>query len=115
MSYEGRVQAICEKGHRYDGHEPYGYPFITCPICNSPAAWTNDVDDTNCQALGFIPNKEFDKFIDVPAVKKVCDLGHEHIITHATYRIPSDEETKKMRHWQPRYGGTPLVPIIGDK
>lgn len=102
MSYEGFIQALCEKGHynqfedRMDfDPEAYG----SCRICKSKIAWVNSVDDTNGDAWGFIPPDLFNAFLSSFEKVETCNLGHQHITSHATYDQPSAEERDAVRSY----------------
>ena len=86
MSYEGRNQYICEQGHQYTCSESCGNVGDLC-FCGAKPAWCNPVDDTNCYEEGII--LDFASLQIEPAEVKRCDLGHEHVIRPARYRIPS--------------------------
>lgn len=88
MSYEGYVQCLCSVGHYFEyewDQEEVG----SCD-CDRPTVWTNQVDDTNFEENGHIPFDLFEKHFRLP----VNDL-----IIGTTYRIPSEEEVEKLRHY----------------
>ena len=99
MSYEGSKQHICMNGHRFD--TDYGQNNI-CPFCKKRSAFINYVDHTNGDSYGTIV--DWSSFLISPEVKETCSLGHEHVMVHAIYRIPSDKECQKLRC----YGISPL-------
>ncbi len=110
MSYEGREQIICVRGHYYERDVAYREPAIC--ICGADVGWDNQVDDTNCDSYGEIPFALLvQKFQTTPEVVETCNLGHNHVTAPAVFRVPTHEETYKLRHWRPSYGGTPLMPI----
>lgn len=50
MSYEGREEYICEKGHYFDADamaEMYVAETTSCQICGGKLAWHHSVDETN--------------------------------------------------------------------
>ena len=98
MSYEGRIQAICTAGHYMEFPENYGGEDPTCE-CGAPLAWINSVDDTNCDAFGIIPPNVLTTFLLTEEVTEQCNLGCRHTVALATYRIPSEAETAKARHY----------------
>ena len=107
MSYEGYVQLLCPEGHYWvidaaDDSEP------RCHCCDGSVAWSNAVDDTNCDTFGEI---DMTPFVVSRAIFETCNLGHVHEKGSDVYRIPTPEETQKARCYRPGYGGTPLVPI----
>lgn len=65
----------------------------------SPSVWYNLVDDTNGEASGEIPEDEWAKLQLTEKVVEKCNLGHDHVTHEATYRIPTKEELKSMRHY----------------
>ena len=98
MSYEGYTQNICEEGHRFDtdvgcwfGKEPL------CPVCSAKVCWSNGVDQTNFEEDGFIPDEDFARFLHTPGETQVCSLGHTHIVRHATYLVPTQEQVEPLR------------------
>lgn len=88
-------QHICKNGHRFDKGISWG-TIPSCPICNKLSAWYNSVDNTNGNELGIITN--WLSLLMEPEEKQMCNLGHEHIIKHARYRIPSKKETCTLRN-----------------
>lgn len=114
MSWEGYYQHICQSGHYFVGAPNYGGfgEEETCPYCKSLAAFTNIVDETNCEAVGEIPMEELQKLKIADAVTETCSrCGHIKVIEPARYRVPSEDERKHMRRWRPGYGGAPLVKL----
>ena len=97
MSYEGYVQILCNNGHRF-GIDAYS-DIDNCPYCGESIAFYNAVDVTNCDDYGIIPDVIWEKFLISPEKKEVCNLGHEHIVEQAVYRIPSKEEVESMRYY----------------
>lgn len=93
MSYEGHIQFICSQGH-YNEHDCY---FEKKCDCGSDTIWSNQVDDTNGDAFGIIPNFILDRFIASPVKIETCNLGHVHTVQKAIYNIPTDTET--LRHY----------------
>lgn len=95
MSYEGHYIGLCEKGHKccfpvlYDGTgEDKMFEDFRCksPIENKPCGaslgWLVSVDDTNCDSYGI------HEYIQMtPATHEMCNLGHNHTITEATFRF----------------------------
>jgi hypothetical protein len=109
MSYEGYVQCICSNGHYFNDDSSYGAT-SNCPTCKAPAAWENNVDETNCDSYGEI---NMESLIKVPRRTDKCNLGHIHEVAPAIYRIPTPRQTNALRCHRPGCGGTPLVPIKG--
>jgi len=96
MSYEGHSQYICKNGHRYDGDSYYDND--RCHVCDSPSAWCNRVDDTNCESDGVI--NDWSSLLIEAAMTATCNLGHEHVIKHARYRVPTKDEAQQLRcYW----------------
>lgn len=97
MSYQGFAQCLCSQGHLYEinAYETND----NCPICQSECVFYNGVDDTNGEMSGYIPDTIWQKLIISPMVQKTCDLGHTHIITYATYKVPAKEDLSKIRYF----------------
>lgn len=109
MSYEGHVQCICPTGHYFTAD---AYDKAVCDECGCPAAWSNGVDDTNCDSNGEIPLDLLIKHYQVtPEEYRTCDMGHSHRVQEPVFRIPTQEETEALRHYRPAYGNSPLVPL----
>lgn len=101
MSYEGREEHLCKNGHRWEIPCHYVFaeaPADLCPVCSEPSVWYNAIDDTNCDAVGTIPDEEWAKLLITPERRETCNLGHSHIMEHAQYRQPTQEELEGMRH-----------------
>jgi hypothetical protein len=91
MSYEGRVQVICEKGHysvldTFDETEE-------CH-CGEKLVWYNYVDDTNGEAVNEIKMSDLAKFIKTPPEFCKC-CGHQ--TSEPLYNVPSSEQVEAMR------------------
>lgn len=98
MSYEGRVQHICANGH-YSETDAYMSGF-KCESCGQPSAWSNSVDDTNCDEAGIIPQSVLrEKFLVSEQVVETCNLGHPHVTQPEVFRVPMEEETGLLRHY----------------
>ena len=95
MSYEGREQNICENGHLTET-DCYSYTDV-CYICCAKIAWQNAIDDTNCDEVGKI--HDFSSLLIEQEEVQTCNMGHQHITKHAKYRIPTEEETRKLRSY----------------
>jgi hypothetical protein len=83
MSYEGYRQCICENGHVSNRDEVYTGPWEeppeepTCPICNSEIKWSNSVDITNDDDVGFIPTS---------LIKNKIPESWEELRSYRTYK-----------------------------
>ncbi|MCI4435659.1 MAG: hypothetical protein JHC33_02440 [Ignisphaera sp.] len=99
MSYEGRVQVICETGHYsvLDAHDEAE----ECH-CGEKLVWYNYVDDTNGEAVNEIMMVDLAKFIKKPAEFCKC-CGHQ--ISEPLYNFPTPKQVRAMR--TVRYGNTP--------
>jgi hypothetical protein len=100
MSYEGYTQVLCKNGHSFDydvwdSENPTSSYWDDsdicktwrCRICGKPLAWWNSVDETNCDAAGFVELE-----IDTPEETCVCDkCGVSHTSKIETYKIPKSE------------------------
>lgn len=98
MSYEGYTQNLCANGHYYVSGEGIYNDVGPCQ-CGALAAFTNHVDDTNCDEYGIIPTTVFTTLLLEEEKVETCNLGHVHVVAEAVYRIPSEEEAKAMRHY----------------
>ena len=107
MSYEGYTQHLCPSGHYFC--LPEDYRDTVCPTCNASPTWSNAVDDTNCEGVGYI---DMESLLVSPAEIKTCDLGHEHIVKEAIYRIPSEEERHSLQTYLDEDGNR--KPLTGD-
>lgn len=78
MSYEGYTQCWCTCGNYWteDAYEDAS----PCKKCGKEAAFRNAVDDTNCEAAGFIQ----------PVLKKEAKCEHCGSITSRVYEMPKD-------------------------
>lgn len=102
MSYEGFEQHICANGHHFNTGPTYSFDDDDkpiCLICNAKSIFCNCVDDTNCENLGVILEKDWKKLLLTPEESKICNLGHLHVVKEATYRVPSKEELEKLRSY----------------
>lgn len=99
MSYEGREQHICKAGHYYETECSYSFEDIGRSKCHcgQESAWFNMVDDTNCDAVGFIPESRFEVLTQEES--ETCNLGHKHVTKEATYKIPTQEQLVIWRHY----------------
>lgn len=97
MSYEGFSQNICNNGHRYNlfAHTDMD----SCFYCNGSAVFSNQVDETNGESVGQIPNHIWERFKIQEEVTQVCSLGHKHVTSPARYRIPTEAECEASRHY----------------
>ena len=103
MSYEGHIQLLCKKGHQdthsisYCGDD--GISEWRCKsrvynkLCNEPVGWSNGVDDTNFESHGHREMIEL-----TPQETQVCDLGHTHVLTAATFK-PSENAFWYDQKW----------------
>ena len=112
MSYEGYEQHICASGHRFHHADSWNEDAV-CNIrlishdgvekrCGAPTAFVNCVDDTNCDSHGLILERDWLKLkIAEPTMIKVkCECRKGKVKREgepARYRIPSDDEVRKMR------------------
>lgn len=102
MSYEGYIQALCEKGHYNQFPDRMDFDLESegsCQICGGKIVWVNSVDDTNGDAWGCIPHDLFNAFLSSFEKVETCNLGHQHITSHATYDQPSAEERDAVRSY----------------
>jgi hypothetical protein len=98
VSYEGYEQDICINGHffvkdAYDSSRK-------CPTCDAEVAFSNSVDDTNCDSWGLIPSEKFQELIIKKAVVETCShCGHTKQLENPLYKIPDNEWAAKNRIW----------------
>lgn len=80
MSYEGYDEYLCTRGHLrvFDCRDDSKG---LCS-CGAELVFVHAVDETNCdgEPTTFV--------VKTPAVFKVCDLGHTHMIEEPTYEFP---------------------------
>lgn len=81
MSWEGFYQAICERGHLYEGDAA-----DRCPRCDQRACWMNAVSDTNGDHEGYIFPQDFAQFYYKDDAEGL-----------PTYLVPSEEDVKPLR------------------
>jgi hypothetical protein len=95
MSYEGYEQCICANGHRFDVDVHYNdWP---CE-CGENAVWSNSVDTTNCDSYGIIADESWNLFLIEEEKRETCPCcQHTKIISHARYRVPTNEEAQRLR------------------
>lgn len=105
MSYEGYYQVICEKGHLSSIPDPEVRTTVPKCDCGCEVVWWNPVDQTNGDDVGFIPEDVWKNFLASPEKTEVCNLGHQHVISEATYRVPSEKEREASRHYLEHKGG----------
>lgn len=93
MSFEGYYQILCGNGHLsdddvYDYRQEEGH--WKCPACGEREAWRNLVDVTNGS---YYENERVDGFVELEVdhepVYHTCDMGHQHLVSPVTYKIPS--------------------------
>jgi hypothetical protein len=102
MSYVGYEQHLCKSGHLFAQDSEYFPGEVdapNCPYCGEPSVFFNSVDNTNGEEWGLIPEEEWKGLQITEEVRKICNLGHEHVIAKATYRIPTKEMRLRMRHF----------------
>jgi len=88
VSYEGRRQLLCARGHYEvaDAYDPDGCIGGPCTYrgCNETFVWANEVDDTNCDGVCV------ELKVKTPALICTCsNCGDKHVIEEATYEIPN--------------------------
>lgn len=111
MSYEGREEHICGNGHRFMTPCSYGGSLLPkCPYCEQRSVWSHNIDDTNGDEVGFVPEEEWKQFEVTPEETAVCNLGHRHVTKAATYLVPSVSQLRQMEHrWDE--AARKLVPL----
>lgn len=98
MSYEGYDQNICVNGHYYEADQ---YDYDSMCYCGAKSGWFNSVDQTNSHSPndGIVPIEKLKVFLISAEEKETCNLGHSHITKQALYRVPTREETEKLREY----------------
>ena len=104
MSYEGYAQLLCPGGHYYTAPEPWCREDadMQCQICKKMAVWVNEVDDTNCDEVGYID-----------PIFLTLEHG-THDDENARYRVPSTEETETLRAHAELRSGRPRFREVCD-
>ncbi len=114
MSYETYFQALCENGHynQLQGRTraPDSDSSPECNICKSKIVWTNIVDDTNGDHWGIIPPDLFKAFLKSSSKVETCNLGHQHLIFHEVYNLPTEEERLALRSYKDSFSWTFIFP-----
>jgi hypothetical protein len=90
MSYEGRVQVLCENGH-YSELDPYDSSPRSkiCEICGATGwSWQNSVDDTNCDSIGYVDIEQHVKHRREVRTEKMADGRWATFTVHAVYEVP---------------------------
>lgn len=100
MSYEGYTQVLCLGGHYFE--RGADYLFIgqdrSCPHCGAAPLWSNEVDQTNCEEVGFISITDLK--VKTPETSNICPTCHHGAAGEpATFHIPTWEETKELQQW----------------
>ena len=127
MSYEGYVQFLCENGH-YHTREDDDFSYdpekekVICNgqdiyskelgICHAAMAWSNSVDETNCDGVGYVP---MESLLIQAEETQVCNLNHSHVISEAVYRIPTKEETKALQTYRKQDSEGTLITCVGNQ
>lgn len=102
MSYEGREEHLCKNGHRWMIDCRYAWideEPVKCPAvgCTESSVWCHAIDDTNCDAVGFIPEEEWKKMLIEPAKVEECDKCHHvKVVAEERYRIPTKAQLWAM-------------------
>lgn len=101
MSYEGEEEHLCKNGHRWAMPCQYSFGEIDtqCPYCPEVSAWSNSIDHTNGESFGEIPEEEWKKLEISGGCICTCSCGNVHTKEEPRYRIPTEAELKKMRHF----------------
>ena len=126
MSYEGYEQHLCKNGHRFDIDAYwFGYDQIpTCDICGELSVFCNSIDDTNGEEYGIILEDGWKTLLIEKEKTETCSqCQHTEVIEPAKYRVPTEEQLKKIRHYRPDWDGeykvleewVEVVPHTEDK
>lgn len=125
MSFEGHEQCICANGHYFETDIYYSGGTdggSLCDHCGAKAAVSVTADETNGTLESdseYYPGQvEYDdlkaSFLIKDEVEETCNLGHVHLISPAVFRIPSQEEIDKLRHWE-KEEEIPIVLQVRNK
>ncbi len=99
MGWEGYSQNFCENGHFFRAAMGPGEDEdVTACACGAAISRSNIVDDTNCDAVGVIPDEVLAALLIREQKTELCNLGHIHVVERAVYRIPSEEEFEAVQH-----------------
>lgn len=123
MSYEGYVQFLCENGHYHTREDDFSEKEkVVCNgqdiyskelgICHAVMAWSNSVDETNCDGVGYVP---MESLLIQAEETQVCNLNHSHVISEAVYRIPTKEETKALQTYRKQDSEGTLITCVGNQ
>lgn len=117
MSYEGFRQLLCERGHLVEV-DCYEQDPLQCDrlhegeLCGKPIVFTNQVDDTNGDQWGVIPNSCWNKLKIFDEVESKCSECHQSVVvSHAQYRVPTDKEAIEFKHFVDRYDEYKVKPL----
>lgn len=99
MSWEGYDQIFCMNGHYFTACEFWSPDYNNVCDCGAKPALINTVDETNCDEAGVIPDEVLKTLIIKDVQTETCNLGHTHVVAEAIYRIPTEEEARKSRHY----------------
>lgn len=105
MSWEGYSQFLCGNGHFFTGsadltdngcwHDPIDISLARCPVCKEGAVLENRVNETNhTPGQGGL---DLSRLLIEDERIETCNLGHQHVVNHARYRIPSPDELESLR------------------
>lgn len=85
MSFEGRYQILCRGGHYFevDAHTVIDWVHWRCEHCDATVAWSNTIDDTNCDEHGKVVLK-----VKRGVVFCTCVCGHRHAKAPQTFYRP---------------------------
>ena len=102
MSYEGFEQHICKSGHQFTIPCQFLFGMESmekekCPYCQEVSAWYNCVDDTNYECWGII--NDWSSLLLTREEVVICEFGYSHIVTRATYRVPTKKELNQLRQY----------------
>jgi hypothetical protein len=100
MSFEGYYQILCGNGHLSDDDVYYcrqEEDYWKCTVCGEREAWRNLVDVTNGS---YYENERIDGFVELEVdhkpVSNTCDMGHQHLVSPVTYKIPATKGKTSM-------------------
>lgn len=95
MSYEGFEQVLCKNGHLrefdcWNSVELF-HAGDLCPVCNEVYVYRHGVNETNWIIEDDPSTMRRSFMVNVPECRETCNLGHQHIVVEARYKIPEKE------------------------
>lgn len=108
MSYEGYTQCFCRRGHLFvrDAYAEYSdnHADVCCAIhnsaqCGEPIVIKNEVDDTNCDRHGEIPDAILRAMVKCQPKFGSDGAGLSCMTDDAIYEVPDAATVKYLRYF----------------